>query len=305
MNKLIGFTVASVSLAVVALWPRPAPIDVPTMLKLRPSFEEEFGGRTLDRTRWRTSYGPQGDGQATVARRSLYGNAEREIYVTPDYLGLGINPFTVANSALTIIARPLDQSARTAIGIQLASLPDDQRNGPLKHLGYSSGLITTQGRFAQQYGYFEMRARWTLGKGLWPAFWLLPVDGGWPPELDIMEAHGDKPTVVFQTKHSKVEATEPHRVAINGSPSDYHRYGMLWTPSTIRFYVDGYETVRTMPPADASQPMYLLANLAVGGTWPGQPDSSTGFPATMDIDWIRAWALPQGWQEGRLGSLDP
>jgi len=36
-------------------------------------------------------------------------------------------------------------------------------------------------------------------------------------------------------------------------------------------------------------PMYILANLAVGGTWPGAPDSTTTFPSYLDIQSIKVW----------------
>ena len=42
-------------------------------------------------------------------------------------------------------------------------------------------------------------------------------------------------------------------------------------------------------------PMYMIANLAVGGAWPGNADASTPFPANMNIDWIRAYSSMPSW----------
>lgn len=310
MTKPLIWALAVLAALAVLLTARALPglastgTDVPTVLGLVPSFDEEFDGERLDRARWRTSFGAQGDARATVAQRSLWNNAERQVYVDPDYLGLGIDPFSVDDGALTIAARPLAPPERAAILAELAREPARIRDSRLADVAYASGLLNTRDRFAQQYGYFEIRAKWSAGKGIWPAFWLLPLDGAWPPELDVMEGHGDKPGVVFQTTHSKLRPSDPKRAGVGGSTAEYHRYGMLWTPGEIRYFVDGRETRRVTPPADATKPMYLLANLAIGGHWPGYPDAQTRFPATMAIDWIRVWRLPDGWTDERLKRLD-
>ena len=72
---------------------------------------------------------------------------------------------------------------------------------------------------------------------------------------------------------------------------DFHTFGMAWSPTDIVWYVDGEET-RRITDSDytiANQSMYLIANLAVGGNWPGTPDENTQFPATFEIDYIRAY----------------
>jgi beta-glucanase (GH16 family) len=281
----------------------PEPRDVPAMLRLQPSFVDEFDGSTLA-GHWRTDFRDKEPPPATIARRTLYGNRERQVYVAPDYLKLGIQPHRIANGVLTIAAQPLSPEARGAMMAELSLLPAKQQRSAMRDVRYSSGMISTRGSIAQRHGFFEMRARWSGGKGVWPAFWLLPSSGAWPPEIDIMEAHGDKPDVVFQTKHSKLEPKAGERVPVPGGTGQWHRYGVLWTPRTLRFYVDGHETSRQTPPPDATGPMYMIANLAIGGYWPGDPDAETPFPATMEIDWIRAWSLPRDWQESRAQALD-
>ena len=171
-------------------------------------------------------------------------------------------------------------------------------------LPYTSGMISTQYSFSQTYGYFEIRAQLPAGGGLWPAFWLLPVDQSWPPEIDAMEAFGDTNplngeggrTMIHYASHT------PPDNAICGAWYDtnvdvtagYHTYGVDWEPTSITYYFDGtpYASCPGNPAAD--KPFYILANLAVGaaGSWPGSPDPAaiaTTFPAYMRIDYIRAY----------------
>jgi hypothetical protein len=71
--------------------------------------------------------------------------------------------------------------------------------------------------------------------------------------------------------------------------SGFHTYGVDWEPDTITWYFDGQKVFQTATPADLNKPMYMLADLAVGGFWPGSPDAQTPFPAGMQIDYIRAY----------------
>lgn len=255
--------------------------------KLELTFEDEFDGIRLNRSKW--TQGEQGD---LVTSRTMSGNAERQVYFDPQYLNLGIQPVSVRAGVLRITAQPMTPAQRAAVARQLPLLPPVNQSPVLAELSYSSGRITTQNRFSQRYGYFEVRARFSAGRGLWPALWLLPAAGGWPPEIDIMEALGHDPDTVYATTHSAALPKQTVTTKLRSADDGYHRYGVLWGPETIDVYVDGLKTGSVKTPADAHQPMYFIANLAVGGHWPGYPDAGTRFPATMDIDYVRAWKLP-------------
>ncbi len=73
---------------------------------------------------------------------------------------------------------------------------------------------------------------------------------------------------------------------------DFHTYGVLWSPTFVAWYFDGHRVSHTPTPPDMHKPMYLLIDLAVGGKWPGQPDASTTFPADMEVDYVRAYSIP-------------
>ena len=221
---------------------------------------------------WRTTYG---DGtQLGLDRRSLPTNGELELYVDPqlaDAQGrIGIDPFRVRDGHLEIVATPTPPALL----------------GRLNHYAYVSGLISSQPSFAQTYGYFEMRAKLPGGAGIWPAFWLLPSDLSWPPEIDVVEAVGD-PSHVYSTVHSTVQPTQG--VEAHVTPNAFHTYAVSWDPARIIWYVDERKIGEEKTPADLHKPMYMIANLAVGGDWPGAPDSSTVFPSTLAIEFIRAY----------------
>jgi beta-glucanase (GH16 family) len=142
-----------------------------------------------------------------------------------------------------------------------------------------------------QFGRFEARLKLPYGQGIWPAFWLLPASGAWPPEIDVIEAHGDKPNITFHTLHSEHETQGAHKVKAPADDGQFHTYGVLWQPDRIEWYVDDQLTASEPTPKDMHQPMFVIANLAIGGKWPGDPDADTPFPAQMEIDYIRAWSL--------------
>ena len=243
------------------------------------TFDDEFDTLSLNtgvgaKGTWRTSFGG-----AAIAGRTLSSNAEKEIYVDADYTGtgttkLGINPFSLNNGVVDITAAPASAQASAAMaGYQ-----------------YTSGLLTTRTSFAQQYGYFEVRAKLPAGQGLWPAFWLLPSNGTWPPEIDIFEQLGNDPTTMHETSHSTVRSSISQVTHVD-NPDQFHTYGMLWDQNYLVWTIDGVEVNRQTTPSDMNQPMYILLNLAVGGTWPGNPDSTTPFPATMSIDYVHVYQL--------------
>lgn len=275
----VGLAILAAALtARQAMSQAPAPVltAAPDGRPMRLSFSEEFDAPLsiwdAERNpagRWRPDYGYQGrDG---VGSYTLVSNGELQIYVSPYFRGgrgerLG-NPFRTEAGALSIIA------ARA----------NDPR---LFGYGYTSGLITTRPSFAQTYGYFEMRARLPAGKGLWPAFWLLPADGGWPPEIDVMESVGD-PSKAYVTAHSK--RAKAAGVEVKLTAGRFHTFAVAWDAKQLIWYLDGRETARQATPADLDRPMFMLANLALGGGWAGAPDATTPFPAKFTIDHIRAY----------------
>ncbi len=158
---------------------------------------------------------------------------------------------------------------------------------------YTSARLNTRGKFSQQYGRFEARMQLTTGKGLWPAFWLLGNQGSWPGcgEIDIMENIGD-PTVVYGSLHAtNYNASDPSQPSSANYANSFHVYAVEWASGSINFSVDG--TVYAMDTPDPglfNQPFYIILNVAVGGSWPGNPNSTTMFPQTTKVDYVRVYS---------------
>ena len=165
-------------------------------------------------------------------------------------------------------------------------------NGPCH---YSS--VRMQSHFGQAYGLFEARIKLPAGSGLWPAFWLqgdnydqvgLPKAG----ELDIAEEPNRPPlNELHGFSHApqgihKFTADLPQPLS-----AGYHVYAIEWTRSRITWLVDGkaYGHLDSYPGWPFNHPFNIILNLAVGGNWPGSPTSSTHFPASMDVDWVRVY----------------
>jgi beta-glucanase (GH16 family) len=161
-----------------------------------------------------------------------------------------------------------------------------------KQRTYTSGMMTTYRKFSQQYGRFEIRCRVPKGKGMWPAFWLLPEPLAWPPEIDVLEILGHQPDKVYMTHHFREE--ERNHKSHGGSwtgpdfSAGFHEYAVEWTPERIFWLVDGIERFRSERDIPSSR-MYLLVNLAVGGDWPGAPDEKTAFPSALEVDYVRVY----------------
>ncbi len=185
---------------------------------------------------------------------------------------------------------------------------------------YTSGRVDTSGKFAPTYGRFEIRARLPGGKGLWPAHWLYPqnrnweleyvmaeaVENGkermipearpWYTEIDIMEFLGHETNTVYGTLHyytfdgQKKTSSVTWKAECDYS-KDFHIYALEWEPAAIRWFLDG-QLIHTTTNGVPHTPHYLILNTAVGGAWPGNPDTTTVFPQFHDIDYVRVYQRP-------------
>lgn len=176
---------------------------------------------------------------------------------------------------------------------------------------YTSARIRTKGLFSQRYGRFEASIKLPLGKGIWPAFWMLGdnIDSvGWPKcgEIDIFENIGE-PSTIYSTLHGpgysgahgiSAKFALPAGEAVN---KGFHLYAVEWAPDDIKFFFDD-NLVAERTPADLpagtkwvyDHPFFIILNVAVGGAWPGDPDATTKFPQKMLVDYVRVYTRAKG-----------
>lgn len=242
-------------------------------------FEDNFtglAGQPPDSSKWQPVTG--GDG---------WGNQELEYYTS--------RPANVA----------LDGAGHLAITAHAETY-----TGPdLVTRDYTSARLQTMGLFATTYGEVEARIKVPSALGLWPAFWALGSDistVGWPAcgEIDVMENLGNDPFTMYGSVHGPTTSGGAPGYGITAATRSpvslavgFHVYGVTWSPGALVFTLDGVPYA-TQTPATLganrhwvfNKPFFLLLNLAVGGTWPGAPDATTAFPATMLVDWVRAYA---------------
>lgn len=241
-------------------------------------WQDEFDGASVDESKWNYVQGGGG-----------YGNQELQHYTNRS------------------------ENAR----IEDGKLVIEARKENYQGSSYTSAKLETSGKASWTYGRYEVRAKLPQGQGLWPAIWMMPEDmdvyGTWPAsgELDIMEALGHEQSVVHGTLHYGEEhASRGYSYTLPGGQSfseDYHTFATEWEPGEIRFYVDdilyavqndwfainnGMPDVYTYP-APFDRDFYMQLNVAVGGTWPGNPDASTVFPQSMAVDYVRVYALDE------------
>jgi beta-glucanase (GH16 family) len=172
---------------------------------------------------------------------------------------------------------------------------------------YTSARLKTQGKAAWTYGRIEARIKVPRGQGIWPAFWMLGTNitsVGWPRcgEIDILENIGREPKIVHGTVHGPGYSGAngiggPY--SLPGNPDfadDFHVYAVEWSTNQIKWFVNGIQfftlTPASLPKGAAwvfTAPQFLILNVAVGGNWPGYPDSTTQFPQRMTVDYVRVY----------------
>lgn len=221
-------------------------------------WSEEFLGNSLNTATWNYDLGDHG-----------WGNNEWQNYTN--------SPFNlqVGAGSLKIIAR---------------------------HLGgenYSSARITTQGKYEFQYGKAEASIKVPIGQGIWPAFWMLGANFpviGWPQcgEIDIME-HVNNEHVTHAAVHWNLGGHTYETTNVPFEKNEFHRYGIIWNEEGVTYLLNDHPFFY-FPFLEANntedifqRPFYFLLNVAVGGNWPGYPDGTATFPATMEVNYIRVF----------------
>lgn len=156
-----------------------------------------------------------------------------------------------------------------------------------------------------KYGYIEARIKLPRGKGTWPAWWMMPVEGGrWPAcgEIDIMEEVGADPDDVSSSIHCAAynhpaKTQKTHHLYCKGAEDDFHVYALEWTEDYIRTYVDGTEQLYFENDKQGNsdtwpfdKAFYPILNVAWGGDWGGYKGiDESALPLTMEVDYVRIW----------------
>jgi hypothetical protein len=235
-------------------------------VSLHRTFHDDFDEHPLSKGKWVPHYAGGAawpaarywGGDGSDFKRKTAWNGEQQIYVDPRYGGrettpLGLDPFKIRDGILSIVA----------------SRTPSQLKAVLFNNEYVSGILTTQGSFSQKYGYFEIRSKIPVGTGVWPAFWMLADDGGWPPEVDVMEGRGQRPGALVMTTHWRIPATQVVEscgfdFSLPGAATDFHDYGVLWLRDRLVYFIDRKPVSDIKVPVGFDDPMYMIVNLAMG-----------------------------------------
>jgi beta-glucanase (GH16 family) len=231
-------------------------------------WSDEFNGTSIDAANWKFETGGGG-----------WGNNELEYYTNRPENAV------INNGNLLIIARKESFSGS----------------------GYTSARMKTQGLKYWTYGKIEARIKLPATQGVWPAFWTLGesiTTDSWPKcgEIDIME-HINKAPAINGTIHWDNNGHAQYGGDTLCDVLKYHVYGIEWDSKAIKWTLDGkkYKEANIANGINGTsefhKPFFLLLNMAVGGSWPGNPDGTSVFPDTMFIDYVRVYQVATGFSE--------
>lgn len=252
----------------------PPTIPGPPVAGMVLTFDEEFNNLSASSsgkgTIWETKF------YYNSLTHSNWGNLDLD----PAVCNLGLTPYSINNGILDIHEQTTDPRLK-ACGI----------TNP-----YTSGNLYSYYSFSQQYGYFEVRAQPSGLTGTDFAFWMLPKDGSWPPEIDITETLGIRPTIDNAGNHTGANNNTmsfPVNDGVNLS-AGFHTYGVLWDADSITYMLDGKPVAKTSTGADEHKPFYIIVGLGSGscGGWVGCPPNPSSFNADVYVDYVRAWQFP-------------
>ncbi|MBX9682983.1 MAG: glycoside hydrolase family 16 protein [Hyphomicrobium sp.] len=223
---------------------------------------------------------------------------EYQWYVDPRHdwgPGIGrLSPFSVTDGVLSIVAQQTPESILSKLP---GRIDNDKKDTSIPY-PWISGVITTQNSFWYRYGYAEALVKLPAGQALWPAFWLLPKEWPYSPEIDIMEHISHEPrksnyNVIPGTPDKPMDGMGDYADRGLDLTQDWHSFGCLWTPEKFDFFIDRklIGSVPAHPTMDKCH-YYLIVNLAVGGKWPGPPGPQTPSPAMVQVRHVKVWQKP-------------
>jgi beta-glucanase (GH16 family) len=231
------------------------------------AFDEEFDGTQLDRSKWTTTMSFLG----TLGPR----------YHNDRYLSYTLDENVVFSDGHL----RLRTDRRTIEGTE-----------PSGTFDYTQGLISTDGKFSFTYGYIEIRAKYPVGKGLWPCFWLMPQDQQWPPEFDIAEYYAGRHTMHFGLVHGSVTKTiwESAYDWSSNLEAEWHTYALEWTAGHAVWFVDGIRQNSVEAEYVPAGPMFILLSNSVSSRFgpSGAPDEKTVFPNDLEVQYVRVYQRP-------------
>ncbi len=259
-------------------------------------WNDEFDGDALDTTKWSCQIGT-----GTSEGLTDWGNQELEYYTDRE------------------------ENVRVEDGnLIITAIKEEERVGGKLFTSARLRTVTDDGEvlFSTKYGRVEARIKLPEGEGLWPAFWMLPVDDSiyneWAAsgEIDIMEARGRFPDRIEGTIHygqnwpNNVYKGEEFVLTEDTDITDYHLYSLEWEPGVLRWYIDNvcyYTSEKWFSkgpasgadytwPAPFDVPFYILLNMAVGGTFDLEANPyKTEYPAEMKVDYVRVYQKEEGY----------
>ena len=243
-------------------------------------WHDEFDGDGIDLTKWTTTLAWSGDDGSWRHHNSNYLS-----YIMDDDV-------VVSDGTLKLQTQRRDVT---------------NPSGRVYH--YTEGMIQSKDKFWATYGYYEIRARVPVeaGRGMWPAFWTL--SNGWPPENDMGEwwTSNNRFHQGLAYRNSSGGVSWDDRNTYTPLPAGFHTYGMEWGPGYEVFYVDDVVTKTVNGSYVPNVPMYLILNSGIESARP--PNSSTVFPNSFEVDYVRVYewsAAPVIDNPGfEYGSLSP
>jgi beta-glucanase (GH16 family) len=173
---------------------------------------------------------------------------------------------------------------------------------------YTSGMVSTYGKFSQTYGRFEVRAKLPAATvaGLQESFWLWPVSparyGAWPAsgEIDFAEIYSrysDRAIPYVHYNAASYDANVTNSYCMINDIAQFHTYAVEWTTSTITITYDGTTCLvdhwdpaaPLVKPQPFDQPFLLALTQALGIGANAFDPTTTPLPATTQIDYVRIW----------------